>query len=190
MLSSEPSQALVATIIKGAEHSPGAATAPNPYSPSNRHQGAEGPLHGSGVLGCYPQPLQQLSNQIIPWWICPIFCLRQPPPAPLPDSLSVCTAINKYPEQAVATLALCEGPRSKHGLISNKYWFVCKWNSGIYGMMLDTQVVTKLPWGQMLSRMLISHLYEGQQSRNSKDFCRTLPFGSLWRGSKTGLCNL
>lgn len=66
MLSSEPSQALVATIIKGAEHSPGAATAPNPYSPSNRHQGAEGPLHGSGVLGCYPQPLQQLSNQIIP----------------------------------------------------------------------------------------------------------------------------
>lgn len=60
MLSSEPPQALVATIITGA------ATTSNRYSPSNIHQGAEGPLRGCGVLGCCPQPPHQLSNQIIP----------------------------------------------------------------------------------------------------------------------------
>lgn len=104
-----------------------------------------------------------------PGWIYPIFCLQHPPPARSPDSLSVCTAINELPGWALATLGLCEGLRSKCGLISNKYWFVCKWNSSIYGMVLDTQVVTKLPWGQTLSRMLISHLYERQQSRGSED---------------------
>lgn len=128
--------------------------------------------------------------QLPPGWIYPIFCLQHPPPARSPDSLSVCMATNELPGQAVATLGLCEGLKSKRGLISNKYWFVCKWNSSIYGIVLDTQVVTKLPWGQMLSRMLISHLYERQQSRGSEDFCRTPPFGPLWGGSKTGLCNL
>lgn len=128
--------------------------------------------------------------QLPPGWIFPIFCLRRPPPAPSPDSLSVCPAVNELPGQAGATLGLCEGLRSNRGLISNKYWFVCKWNSSIYGIALDTQVVTKLPWGQTLSRMLISHLYERQRSRGSEDFCRTPPFGPLWGGSKTGLCNL
>lgn len=58
MLHSEPFKALPATIITGAENNHGAATAPNPYSPNNRHQGAEGPFCGCDVLGCCPQPLR------------------------------------------------------------------------------------------------------------------------------------
>lgn len=134
-----------------------------------------------------PSPLRNYWKDQIklpPGWIYPIFCLQHPPPARSPDSLSVCTAINELPGRALATLGLCEGLRSKRGLISNKYWFVCKWNSSIYGMVLDTQVVTKLLWGQMLSRMLISHLYERQQSRGSKDFCRILHLDHCEEGQR------
>lgn len=183
--------ALMEMRIKDSNNSSGANTALSPYTLHIEGQGEKrllvGLLPRFDVPGCCPQPSQKLfkrSNQITPGWIYPIFCLQHPPPARSPDRLSVCAAINELPGRALATLGLCEGLGSKRGLISNKYWFVCKWNSSVYGMVLDTQVVTKLLWGQMLSRTLIRHLNERQQSRSSEDFCRILHLGHCEEGQR------